>query len=99
MRGYLLDTNILRFWFDEDRAEHGSVVDQIGKLPEDTPLTISAITLGEIEYGHRAESDEETPIQREFRQFVETQLGVTGPPLGGEWPGNVFQRFRLGVKT
>ena len=51
MHGYLLDTNIVRYWFDERRAEHQRVVQHIQELPDTAPLMISAITLGEIEYG------------------------------------------------
>lgn len=53
MQGYLLDTNILRFWHDSNRAEHPFVMQRIAELPEDAPLMISVISLGEIEYGHR----------------------------------------------
>ena len=51
MHGYLLDTNIVAYWFDERRSEHERVVQHIQELPDTTPLMISAITLGEIEYG------------------------------------------------
>jgi predicted nucleic acid-binding protein len=51
VHGYLLDTNIVAYWFDERRSEHQRVVQHIQELPDATPLMISAITLGEIEYG------------------------------------------------
>jgi tRNA(fMet)-specific endonuclease VapC len=53
VQGYLLDTNILRFWHDAGRAEHPLVMQRIAELPEEAPLRISVISLGEIEYGHR----------------------------------------------
>jgi len=54
VHGYLLDTNIVAYWFDERRSEHQRVVQHIQELPDATPLMISAITLGEIEYGLQA---------------------------------------------
>ena len=51
MRGYLLDTNIVMYWFDTRRPQHERVVRHIQELPEATPLMISAITSGEIEFG------------------------------------------------
>ena len=43
----------------------------IAALPEESPLRISAITLGEIEYGHRAEAKgPPLPIQKQFHRFV-----------------------------
>lgn len=75
MEGYLLDTNIVRFWFDPTRTEHDRVRSRIEALPEDAPLTISAITLGEIEYGHRALGEAGDPErERIFLEFVESRL-------------------------
>ena len=75
MHGYLLDTNILAFWFSESyKDKHDRVMQHIGSLPEGTPFRVSTITLGEIEYGHRAHRQVDTPIQAEFNQFVEEQV-------------------------
>lgn len=54
MAGYLLDTNIVSFWFDEAKPEHAAVSSRLHALPSDTHLMLSAVSLGEIEYGHRA---------------------------------------------
>jgi tRNA(fMet)-specific endonuclease VapC len=51
VRGYLVDTNIVVYWFDARRPQYECVVRHIQELPEATPLMISAITLGEIEFG------------------------------------------------
>lgn len=99
MRGYLLDTNIVAFWFDENRPEHQSVVSRIDALDPDTPLRVSAITLGEIHYGHQATSTVETPIQAEFSQFLRHQLpsvlGIrqTTSLYYGQLRARLFERF------
>ena len=74
MQGYLLDTNIVAYWFDDRRPEHRSVVDRINALPDDVPLRVSVVTLGEIEYGHRAVSLGDTPIQARLKQFLADQF-------------------------
>lgn len=74
LKGYLLDTNILSYWFAEGSAEHERVTQHILSLPGDSLLAISAITLGEVEYGHRAVSAEETPKQTTFLELINEQL-------------------------
>lgn len=74
MRGYLLDTNIISYWFQPETSENRNVVTHIGGLDEGTPLRVSAITLGEIEFGHRVAPTAGSPIQAQFNQFVQTQL-------------------------
>ena len=61
MPDYLLDTNILAFWYDTARIEHTRVVGRVHAARQPDPQTnyvsrlfISAVTLGEIEYGARA---------------------------------------------
>lgn len=73
MHGYLLDTNIVAYWFDIRRPQHERVVHHIQELPEATPLMISAISLGEIEYGLQVAKGH-TPYQEAFRIFVNTHL-------------------------
>jgi predicted nucleic acid-binding protein len=69
VHGYLLDTNIVAYWFDERRSEHPRVIQHIQELPDATPLMISAITLGEIEYGLQ-EARIDTLKQETFRAFI-----------------------------
>lgn len=78
MTGYLLDTNIVSFWFDKTKPGHLSVRQQIDSLPSQTPLVLSAISLGEIEYGHRA-LGAAVDAEREaaLLEFVERRLPVT----------------------
>ena len=78
MIGYLLDTNIIRFWFDSKRAEHAAVDGRMQRLPASTPLSLSAISLGEIEYGHRILGDIGDPLQeKDFLDFIESRLPIT----------------------
>lgn len=56
IQGYLLDTNIIEFWFDpghgpEQRARHEAVCNRVGPIPAEAPLMTSFIVIGEIEYG------------------------------------------------
>ena len=74
MDGYLLDTNIVTYWFSARHAEHGPVVERIQNLNELAPLYVSVITIGEIEYGHRVDSPELTERQAEFVAFLERKL-------------------------
>jgi tRNA(fMet)-specific endonuclease VapC len=71
--GYLLDNNIVRYWFDGECPEHGRVCQRIQRLPAGTLLVISAITLGEIEYGLRA-LDAAPDFEAEFAGFIHEQL-------------------------
>jgi predicted nucleic acid-binding protein len=58
---YLLDTNILSFWYDTLKAAHAKVVARVNIARQPDPTTryvarlfVSVVTLGEIEYGVRA---------------------------------------------
>jgi len=60
---YLLDTNILRYWYDTTCAENVSVVSRVNAARQPDPQTnyvsrlfVSIVTLGEIDYGHRVPS-------------------------------------------
>jgi predicted nucleic acid-binding protein len=74
VHGYLLDTNIVRYWFDERRPEHQCVVQHIQGLPDATPVMISAITLGEIEYGLQVARID--VLTRDYRAFISIHLPV-----------------------
>ena len=99
MRGYLLDTNILDYWFNARRPQHDKVVDCIDRLPAGTPLRISVVTLGEVEYGHRAVSPHDTPIQVRFRRFLAEQFPIaleirkTTTLYYGAWRARLFAEF------
>ena len=52
MHGYLLDTNVIRCWFDGQDGRFPRVKTAADGRAADSPLFVSAISLGEIEYGH-----------------------------------------------
>ena len=74
MDGYLLDTNVVSFWFNEQCPERRLVIDRVGSLGPTVPLYVSVITIGEIEYCHRVDSVEVTDRQAEYVAFVEQKL-------------------------
>jgi tRNA(fMet)-specific endonuclease VapC len=95
VRGYLLDTNVLAHWFDEKQSEHKKVIEHLDALDPEAPLRISAISLGEMEYGHRCVSDVDTVIQTRFKGFVNTRvpsvLGIRQST--STWYGQVRSRL------
>lgn len=74
MDGYLLDTNIVVYWWNENSPFHDSVRANVDALGDKAPLFISVITIGEIEFGHCVVSSETTERQAEFLDFFERQL-------------------------
>jgi tRNA(fMet)-specific endonuclease VapC len=77
VHGYLLDTNIVMYWFDPRRPQHERVMQRIEERPEAAPLMISAITLGEIEFGlqvSKVSTPEQEASQDELRVFIDTNL-------------------------
>lgn len=79
MRGYLLDTNIVSYWFTGGSLQHELINTRIQSLPGNSLLALSAITLGEIEYGHRAVSPKETSVQTDFLEFIGERLPTVFP--------------------
>jgi tRNA(fMet)-specific endonuclease VapC len=79
LRGYLLDTNVVSYWFTAGSLQHELITARIQSLPEDSLLALSAITLGEIEYGHRVVSPNETSVQADFLEFIGEQLPTVFP--------------------
>jgi predicted nucleic acid-binding protein len=77
---YLLDTNILRFWYDTRCDEHEQVLARVQAIRQPEPLTeyiprlfISVVTLGEIEYGHSVAAVPDPKKQSEYSRFVREQ--------------------------
>ena len=103
MHGYLLDTNIVAYWFDTRRPQHERVAQRIQELPETTPLMISAITLGEIEYGLQV-SKVNTLEQEVFRAFIHTNLPMvldvtkTTRIYYGALRADVFEKYAPNAK-
>lgn len=77
MADYLLDTNILSYWYDDKidvngrmKPTHESVVRNVARVRTPDPQTgyvarlfVSTVMLGEVEYGHRCVSASD-PINR-----------------------------------
>lgn len=76
MRGYLLDTSIIINWYDRNKEHHQAVTDRISALDPQSFLCISAVSWGEMEYGHRAIADSDTPDQIARNAFVDRELPV-----------------------
>ena len=73
--GYLLDTNIVSYWFDEENnQERPLVLAHIESLPASTPLMTSAIVLGELEAGCRLASKDKQAALKELPRFLRTRL-------------------------
>ncbi|MBE3123806.1 MAG: PIN domain-containing protein [Planctomycetes bacterium] len=87
MPDYLLDTNIVAYWYDSRRPEHAKVLDHIEAVRQPDPQTpyvprlfVSVVTIGEIEYGHRvvampnvSKQSEYLSKQSEYLKFVGEQ--------------------------
>lgn len=99
VQGYLLDTNIIAYWFNKNRSEHQSVTENVASRPATSPLRVSAISLGEIEYGHMANPQEGEPIQIQRDKFVREQLPTvldvqkTTKLYYGALRAKLFERF------
>ena len=80
MPDYLLDTNILSYWYDSRRPEHPKVLAHVKAVRQPDPQTqyvprffISVVTLGEIEQGHRSAQTPNASVQSEYMTFVREQ--------------------------
>jgi predicted nucleic acid-binding protein len=80
---YLLDTNILSYWYDTNCPESARVVAAVNKATQPDPTTgytsrlfVSVITLGEMEYGHRVAQKPDVVKQADYARFVREQCPV-----------------------
>jgi tRNA(fMet)-specific endonuclease VapC len=64
--GYLIETTILSDWIARDTA----VIDHVQRLPEESPIYLSVVTLGEIEYGYIRISETADEKREEFDRFL-----------------------------
>ena len=74
MPGYLLDTMIITYWFNGESGKYPIVQAAAEKRRGNHPLYVSAITLGEIEYGHALNLTGAGPRRDEFARFVSETL-------------------------
>ena len=73
MADYLLDTNILSYWYDTNCSEHAKVVARVNTVKQPDVSTgyisrffVSVVTLGEIEYGARVSHFPDAEKQAEY---------------------------------
>ncbi|HNQ23888.1 MAG TPA: PIN domain-containing protein [Phycisphaerae bacterium] len=74
MDGYLLDTNTIRHWFDGDSGKFPAVRAVADSRAADSPMYVSAISLGEIEYGHALNPAPADTRRAAFVTFVREKL-------------------------
>lgn len=77
MPDYLLDTNIVRYWYDSRCPEHSKVLARVKAVCQPDPQTqyvprlfVSVVTVGEIEFGHCVTTTADASRQSEYRTFV-----------------------------
>ncbi len=66
MNGYLFDTNIVSFWFQQKPA----ITSRVAAIPNGNFLYISAVTIGEIEFGHLNINAKDPAKQAAFRRWI-----------------------------
>lgn len=98
MRGYLLDTQIIKYWWDDGCPEHAAVAENVKLKPEMAPLYVSAVTRGEIEYGHAANPAGDAEMRADFMEFLSTLPQIlpitlhTSEPYG-RLRARLFEKF------
>lgn len=70
MRGFLVDTQTVSYWFDKKLPQHANVRDHINAIPAGAPLMVSAVTIGEIAFGHRTTTHPDANKQAAFIRFI-----------------------------
>jgi len=77
MANYLLDTNILSYWYNPNCDEHAKVLARIQAVRQPDPETgyvprlhVSVVTIGEIQYGHKANPAMGLSKQSEYMEFL-----------------------------
>ena len=111
MRDFLLDTQIIRYWYDEKCTQHAPVVGNIESLEQQPKslehkprLWVSVVTLGEIEFGHRAQIGDFGKKQEEYVRFVHQKLPVNLEVIDdavtayGQIRSRLFNKYAPGAK-
>ena len=70
MHGYLIDTQIVSYWFDAKLSQHRNVCDHANALPSNATFEASVVTIGEIAFGHAVAAKPDAAKQAEFNKFV-----------------------------
>ncbi len=111
MRDFLLDTQIVRYWYDSDCSEHAAVLGNIESLIEQAAsvenkprMWVSVISLGEIEFGHRVQIGDFAAKQEAYIRFVgqefQARLELTEDAVTayGEIRSRLFNKYAPGEK-
>ena len=84
MRDFLLDTQTIRYWYDNRCAQHAAVIANVTSLRQNTAtsevkpkLLVSVVTLGEIEFGHRVALAPDPTAQAKYIKFVRGEVAVS----------------------
>lgn len=99
VQGYLLDTNMIRYLSCPRGVEHDAASQRLAVVSPDAPVYISAISLGEIEFGHRWEADADTAIQRKLNMYIRETFPAVLPVTEstryayGKLRAELFRRF------
>lgn len=90
MADYILDTNIVSYWYDNKpdaegrlKPTHLNVLRNVARVRMPDPQTryvsrlfVSTVTLGEVEYGHRSAVTPDLTKQSEYATFIREQCPV-----------------------
>ncbi len=68
--GYLLDTGMVSYYF----AQHPNVVAKVNSLPKEAVIKVSAITLGEIAFGHHLTHSTDHQKREDCERFINVQF-------------------------
>ncbi len=111
MRDFLLDTQIIRYWYDDKCAQHAAVIGNIESLKKlarplehEPRLLVSVLTLGEIEFGHRVQTGDFATKQEVYIRFVGQQLPARleltedAVTAYGEIRSRLFNKYAPGAK-
>ena len=110
MRDFLLDTQTIRYWYDEECPQHAAVSDnwkswiqQSESLEHQPRLLVSVVTLGEVEFGHRVQVGD-SATQEAYLQFIREKFPVTLELLQdavtayGQIRSRLFNKYAPGEK-
>ena len=99
MPGYLIDTQTISYWFDGKSGNYPRVQAAAEQRRGIGPLYVSAISLGEIEYGHAVHPTGAGPQREGFVKFMREELPQvlhvdkhTAEPYG-QIRAALFERF------
>jgi tRNA(fMet)-specific endonuclease VapC len=72
--GYLLDTQVITYWFGGSSGQFPNVQAAAEARERDAPLFVSAVSFGEISFGHKMHPAGAGPRRDEFLTFLRDRL-------------------------